>query len=148
MLPPHGPDELLRIRTSDWCRDRLHTVRDGLLSADEERRRRAPLPVACVADEEDVVFVVRERVEQTWSLVWGSVTIEVAGTAADGRRWVVRASGICERVRLPDWAAAAWARSSHPAFGNREEPAPPPFGLRLPDPALRGCSVLAEQAAG
>ena len=69
MLPPHRQDELLRIRTTEWCRSRLRTVRDGVLSADADGRRGRPLPVACVAEEEDVVFVVRERVEQTWSLV-------------------------------------------------------------------------------
>lgn len=149
MLPPHRPDEVLRIRTTDWCRSRLHAVCEGLLSTDDERRRRRPLLVACVAEEEDVVFVVREQVEQTWSLVWGTVTIEVAGAAADGQRWVVRASGVCERVRLPGWAAATWARASHPAYGSRADGAPPPpFGLRLPGAALRGCSVLDERAAG
>ena len=148
MLPPHHQDELVQIRTPEWCRSRLGTVCDGLLTAEEEGRSRRLLPVACVAEEEDVVFVVREHVERTWSLVWGSVAIEVAGSAPDGQRWVVRASGICERVRLPGWAAATWARSSHPAYGNPTEGPPPPFGLRLREAALRGCSVLPERAAG
>lgn len=148
MLPPHRPDDVVHIRPSEWCRGRLGTVRDGLLSADEERRRRRPLPVICVAEEEDVVFVVREGIEQTWSLVWGTVTIEVAGTASDGQCWVVRASGICERARLPRWAAATWARSSHPAHGSPVQGPPPPFGLRLREAALRGCSVLPERVTG
>jgi hypothetical protein len=148
VLPHHRPDDVVRIRTPEWCRSRLGPVTDGLLNGCQERRPRPPLSVACVADQADVVFVVRDQPEQTWSLVWTTVTIEVSGTSPDGLLWVVQARGTCERERLPSWAAVSWARSSHPAFGRPPDKAPPPFGLRLRGAGLRGYSACGDGADG
>jgi hypothetical protein len=147
VLPYHHPDDVVRIRTPEWCRHRLDLLSHGLLSSTEPRPR-LPLPVLCVAEQADVVLVLREQPEQTWSLVWTRVSVEVSGIAPDGERWVVLASGTCERERLPGWAAADWARSSHPASGLSPGLSRPPYGLRLRDAGLRGYSVESEAAAG
>jgi hypothetical protein len=95
----------------------------------------------CVAEGDDVVLLVEEDVEQTWSLVWSEVTVEVTGTSDDGQPWVVRANGICERERVPPWGAATHARLSHPGRGRSHTPTAP-MALRLREAIVRGYSVL------
>ena len=93
------------------------------------------------------MFVVRERVEQTWSLVWGTVTIEVAGTASDGQS-LGRPGERHLRARrgCPGWAAATWARSSHPAYGNPV--AGPPAALRAAAARGGAAGLLGAARAG
>jgi hypothetical protein len=142
----HLPVGVVQIRTPAWCLERLAAVSAGVLNALDLRSRHHSLPIACVADEDDLVFVVREHVEQTWSLVWSEVTLQLSGTSGDSRRWVVRANGICERERLPTWAAASWARASHPAIGAGHPAGLAPIALRLREAGLRGYSTqLPEQ---
>lgn len=135
---------IAQIRPPDWCLTRLRTVSTGALCSRDERPRRRSVGVSCVAERGDLVFVVREQVEQTWFLVWSDVTIEVTGSFDDGQHWVVRVRGVCERETLPTWAAPAWDPEAHPPFGVSVASAPP-FALRIRDAAVCGYSVLAEE---
>jgi hypothetical protein len=129
---------IARIRPSAWCLTQLRSVAPGTLCCLDERPGRRSVGVACVAEHEDLVFVVRDQVDQTWFLVWSQVTVEVTGSLEDGQHWVVRVRGTCEREPLPHWAAPTW-----------EPAAQAPFGLRIRDAAVCGYSVLVdEQEAG
>lgn len=149
----HRPAGLVRIQPSDWCLDRLRMLAPGVLTtlADDAPPR---LRVLCVAEHDDLVLVVLDDASRTWSLVWAEVTVEVTGIAQDGEHWVVRAQGVCERDRVPLWAAERGARALHPVNGSRPagnegSVAGPPIGLRLREVGVRGYSVSPyERAAG
>ncbi len=141
MAHPLRPPGSVRIRPAPWCLTRLSEVTPGLLVAHGDTRRLS-VAVSCVAERDDLVLVVRGRAELTWALVWTAVTVEVTGTSAAGLPWLVRASGTCERERLPGWAASRWAREVHPAHGGAAASLDPPLGLRLRSVGLHGYSVL------
>ena len=146
MTAQHELRGVARIQTAEWCLARLCAVSVGLLSGHDERPRGRTLRVSCLAERDDVVFVLQEQVELTWALVWCEATIQVTGTSADGLPWSIRAHGICERERLPAWAALSWARATHPASGG-SPPSTPPLGLRLREASMRGYAVLPEERA-
>lgn len=123
-------DAMVRLRTPGWCRDRLGGVRSGVIDSRDHRSPHHGVGVACLADGLDVVLVVLERGGLTRALVWDEITVMVCAPATDEQRWVVRASGICEREPLPAWGA-------------REAP----YGLRLREAGLRGYSVRRSAAA-
>ena len=144
---PRDAPGVAQIQTSAWCLTRLGAVSPGLLSGRDERASGRALRVACLAERDDVVFVLLEDAARTWSLVWSEATIEVTGTSAGGAAWTVRAQGICERERLPTWAELTWSREAHPAYGG-EPLVAPPMGLRLREASMRGYSVeLQERTA-
>lgn len=145
---PRDATGVAQIQTAAWCLTRLGAVCAGLLSGHEERTSGRAVRVSCLAEQDDVVFVLLEDAARTWSLVWSEATIEVTGTSADGAAWIVRANGICERERLPTWAELTWSRTTHPAYGG-EPLVTPPMGLRLREASMRGYSMRPqERAAG
>ena len=126
---PSSP--VAQIRPPAWCLAQLRVVADGTLCGDDDRPGWSSTGIECIAEQDDLVLVVREQPERTWSLVWSEVTVEVSGSLAAGQLWVVRLRGMCEREPMPPWAAPS--------------PNPPPYGLRIRHAVVSGYSRLVEE---
>jgi hypothetical protein len=123
---------IAQIHPPAWCLAQLRTVTAGTLLGDHDHAGWSSSGgVACVAEQDDLVFVVLEQPERTWSLVWSEVTVEVTGRLAGGDLWLVRVRGMCEREPLPRWGGP----TSNP----------PPYGLRIRDAVVTGYSELGEE---
>jgi hypothetical protein len=106
--------QIIDIGAPGWCWSQLGAGGEGILSY-QAPRGRISLAVPYAVTDRRISIALASFNETGWRAAGADTQLEVSGLTPDDLRWVVRATGLAERVDLSGRSGLAYARRVHPA---------------------------------